>query len=187
MRIQVEKKAGNMWVANASIEIKAWDACNQEGLGTTVITNDEPGVNPNQQVAIETAIKSVINDKFEKVMFNFYKYITGWLKNGVTYQVYFHKILQYVEYNALMENLKSDSDFGKEMKMITESDFMKLECNYFSKPNEFLTKLMKNITAIKSLEKYKLEPKIIFGRQIHLIPSSILEEKTNFFKNINKY
>ncbi len=190
MRIQVEKKAGNMWVANASIEIKAWDACNQEGLGTTVITNDEPGVNPNQQVAIETAIKSAINDKFGKLLYYFNRYMADWLKNGATYQIRFYQEMEYMEHKALRDKLKADASFGGEMQIMSAGGYMKLECSFKAKQLEFIDKLMENIEGADRLKKYQFEPQIIFGRQISLITRGksipLLREKEDFLKKASK-
>lgn len=153
------------------IEIKSYDNCTAEGLGTTTMesgwssSRDKSG----QLAGLQEAVKNDMN----KLMGTFMRYIGNWVNNGTPFELRFYQVGTYRDFRALKTKLQEDSNFGGEMEIVSIDNYTKLNCTFKNKPDQLADKILDFADGIPELKAKVLDIKLIYGRQINFAPQKV--------------
>lgn len=153
------------------IEIKSYDNCTAEGLGTTTMestwsaSRDKSG----QLAGLQEAVKNDMN----KLMGTFMRYIGNWVNNGTPFELRFYQVGTYRDFRALKTKLQEDSNFGGEMEIVSIDNYTKLNCTFKNKPDQLADKILDIADGIPELKVKVLDIKLIYGRQINFAPQKV--------------
>jgi len=153
------------------IEIKSYDNCTAEGLGTTTMesgwssSRDKSG----QLAGLQEAVKNDMN----KLMGTFMRYIGNWVNNGTPFELRFYQVGTYRDFRTLKTKLQEDSSFGGEMEIVSVDNYTKLNCTFKNKPDQLADKILDISDAIPELKVKVLDIKLIYGRQINFAPQKV--------------
>jgi hypothetical protein len=156
---------------SVGLEVKAFDNCTGEGLGT-VILNSHETTSVEDQRAKKTAVASAIDADADKLLETFATYIGNWINNGTPFELRFYNAGGFRELRSLRTSLKKDLSFGGEMEIVGAEDFQKLNCTFKKKPDELADKVLDVSDEIPDWKAKNLDVKYIYGRQISFAPKS---------------
>lgn len=157
--------------AKHMIEIKSYDNCTAEGLGTTVLESD--WTTSRDKTAILAGIQEAVNKDVSKLLGAFTRYIGQWVNGGTPFELRFYQVGTYRDFRSLRTKLQEDSNFGGDMEIISIDNYTKLNCTFRNKPDQLADKILDIADAIPELKDKILDIKLIYGRQINFAPQSV--------------
>jgi hypothetical protein len=152
-----------------SIEVKAYDNCTAEGLGTIVLESGWKG----SSSGIQAGITEAVQNGFDKLLGVFNSYIGNWVNGGTPFELRFYSTGTYRDFRDLRTKLKEDSDFGGDMEIISLDNYTKLNCTFKKKPDELADKVLDIADMIPTFKEKVLDVKLIYGRQINFAPHNV--------------
>lgn len=164
-----EESFGITTKSSVGLEVKAYDNCTGEGLGTVVI-NGPDVVDAESDNAKRSSIEEAIENEGEKLLESFLTYIGEWVNNGTPYELRFYNSGSFRDLRNLRQNLKSDANFGGEMEIVGADNFQKLNCTFRRKPDELADKVLDLADQLPEWKSRQMDVKFIYGRQISFAP-----------------
>lgn len=156
--------------SKAVIEVKVYDNCTAEGLGTVTLESNWKSVSSG---GVKDAIKEAVTKDFDKLMGTFNSYIGEWVNNGTPFELRFYSSGTFRDMRELREKLKSDSNFGGQMEIVSFDNYTKLNCTFKKKPDELADKVLDYADQVPSFKSRLMDVKYIYGRQISFAPQSV--------------
>jgi hypothetical protein len=154
-----------------TIEVKAYDNCTAEGLGTVVL---ESPFKSSQSGGIQAGIADALKNNLDTLMSVFNSYIGTWVNSGTPYELRFYSCGTYRDFRDLRTKLKADNDFGGDMEIVSMENFTKLNCTFKKKPDELADKILDYADQIEALKAKVLDVRFIYGRQINFAPQNVV-------------
>jgi len=155
----------------ATIEVKLYDNCTAEGLGTLEISGDWQK-SSDERKAVRDAIANAVEKGMNQVLETFNGYIGDWINNGTPFEIRIYSAGTFRDVRELRNKLKADPNFGGEMEIVGADDFQKLNCTFKKKPDELADKVLDISDEIPAFKVKRLDVKLIYGRQISFAPSN---------------
>lgn len=155
--------------AKVGIEVKAYDNCTGEGLGTVVLSSGD-FASMDDVNGMHSAIDHAIQNDGQKLLETFAQYIGGWVNNGIPYELRFYDAGGFRELRALRQQLKADASFGGDMEVVSADDFQKLNCTFKRKPDELADKVLDVADNLPEFKTRNMDVKYMYGRQISFAP-----------------
>ena len=153
------------------IEIKSYDNCTAEGLGTT--TMESGWTNSRDKTGMLSGIQEAVKNDMSKLLGTFMRYIGNWVNNGTPFELRFYQVGTYRDFRTLKTKLQEDSNFGGEMEIVSIDNYTKLNCTFKNKPDQLADKILDIADAIPELKAKVLDIKLIYGRQINFAPQAV--------------
>jgi len=159
--------------AKISMQVKAYDNCTAEGLGTMVF---ESSRNSSADAAsiFGTGISEAVNKNADQLIGRFITYIGNWVNNGTPYELRFYNVGTYRDFRDLKGKMKEISQFGGDMEIVSVNNYTKLNCTFKKKPDELADKVLDLADQIPALKDKVLDIKLIYGRQINFAPRNAI-------------
>jgi hypothetical protein len=158
--------------SKVTIELKAYDNCTAEGLGTVLLESDW-GTSNNSDDATRAAIAQVAKDQVEKMLNPFTSYIGDWVNNGTPYEIRFYSFGTFRDLRNIRQELKKDPNFGGEMEIQGADNYQKLNLTFKKTPDDLADKILDLADIIPAMRAKRLDVKLIYGRQISFAPSAV--------------
>ncbi len=155
----------------ATIEVKLYDNCTAEGLGTMEISGDWQKSNDVRK-ATRDALSNAIDKGMDQILETFNGYIGDWINNGTPFEIRIYSAGTFRDVRELRNKLKADPNFGGEMEVVGADDFQKLNCTFRKKPDELADKVLDISDEIPGFKAKRLDVKLIYGRQISFAPTN---------------
>jgi hypothetical protein len=155
--------------SKVTIELKAYDNCTAEGLGTIIMESDwTSGRDPKATLlnGVSTAIAGNIDNLFK--VFN--SYIGDWVNNGIPYELRFYASGSYRDFRDLRTQLKNDKNFGGQMEIIGFDNYTKLNCTFKKRPDELADRIIDLSDDVPFFAEKEMDVRLIYGRQISFAP-----------------
>ncbi len=155
--------------SKVTIELKAYDNCTAEGLGTIIMESDwTSGRDPKATLmdGVSTAIAGNIDNLFK--VFN--SYIGDWVNNGIPYELRFYASGSYRDFRDLRNQLKNDKNFGGQMEIIGFDNYTKLNCTFKKRPDELADRIIDLSDDVPFFADKEMDVRLIYGRQISFAP-----------------
>ncbi len=151
------------------MDMKAYDNCTAEGLGTVVIegpwkNTTEGDLNERQE--LQQVIASKTDDLFE--VFNMY--VGDWVNNGTPFELRFMGSGGFRDLRELRQRLQADKSFGGQMELAGSDGYIALNCTFRNKPEELADRVLSLADEIEGLKSQRLDVQLIYGRQITFGP-----------------
>lgn len=153
------------------IEVKSYDNCTAEGLGTT--TMESGYTSSRDKAGMLTGIQEAVKNDFAKLMGSFMRYIGNWVNNGTPFELRFYQVGTYRDFRSLKTKLQEDANFGGEMEIVSVDNYTKLNCTFKNKPDQLADKILDIADGIPELKVKVLDIKLIYGRQINFAPQKV--------------
>lgn len=167
--------------SKVTIELKAYDNCTAEGLGTIILESDWSS-GKDAKTTKNSGVTSAITTNIDKLFKVFNTYIGDWVNNGTPYELRFYASGTYRDFRDLRTKLKSDNNFGGQMEIVSFDNYSKLNCTFRKKPDELADKILDYADQIPFFASKEMDVRLIYGRQISFAPR---KEKVPELDNIN--
>jgi hypothetical protein len=155
------------------IDVKAYDNCTAEGLGTVVLESDwNTAADANQ--SLRNGVTEAVNKELDKLLTVFNSYIGDWVNNGTPFELRFYASGTFRDMRDLRERLKADKNFGGQFEMINVNNYTKINCTFRKKPDELADRVLDISDMVPSLASKKMDVKFIYGRQISFAPQEFV-------------
>lgn len=158
--------------SKVSVQVKAYDNCTAEGLGTIVLESDWKNSGDTES-KVQTGISESVQNGFGKMLEIFISYIGNWVNNGTPYELRFYSTGTYRDFRDLRKMLKEDKEFGGEMEIVSVENYTRLNCTFRKKPDELADKVLDYSDQIPNLAAKVIDVKFIYGRQINFAPQKV--------------
>ena len=139
--IRKENKAFGTVACKVRIEIKSYDNCTAEGLGTIVAESDWQ-ISKSENESIKKAIDMAMKIAGDKLFYLVTKYIASWARQGAPFELRFYKIDE-DKMDELVDKLNEDPDFGGQLEPVITQDYWRLNCTFKSTPYRLRRKIRK--------------------------------------------
>jgi hypothetical protein len=171
-RITVSKRSEAFDTRTASkvlIELKAYDNCTAEGLGTTLIESDWAS-GRDAESTLYSSIASTIEEKIDELFKLYISYIGDWVNNGTPYELRFYASGSYRDFRDIRNKLKVHKDFGGQMEIVSFDNYTKLNCTFSKKPDDLADAILDISDEVPFFKEKEMDVRLIFGRQISFAP-----------------
>lgn len=165
--IKEEAKALGITLAQATADIKSYDNCTAEGLGTVVGEGDVQ-VSTDTLEAQRKGIDGAIYNAGGKVFYLILKYLGEWCNNGAPFELRFYGIDEDMM-DKLIDRLRQDPDFGHQLEPVMAGDYWRLNVTFKKTAYEMRRKTREYANGIN----LPLETKLQYGRQLSFAPRGI--------------
>lgn len=155
--------------SKVSIELKAYDNCTAEGLGTIIMESDwSSGRDANTTLmnGVSTAVSGNIDNLFKA----FNSYIGDWVNNGIPYELRFYASGSYRDFRDLRNRLKEDKNFSGQMEIVCFDNYTKLNCIFKKRPDELADRILDISDEVPFFAEKEMDVRLIYGRQISFAP-----------------
>lgn len=155
--------------SKVSIELKAYDNCTAEGLGTIIMESDwSSGRDANTTLmnGVSTAVSGNIDNLFKA----FNSYIGDWVNNGIPYELRFYASGSYRDFRDLRNRLKEDKNFAGNMEIVSFDNYTKLNCIFKKRPDELADRILDISDEVPFFAEKEMDVRLIYGRQISFAP-----------------
>ncbi len=174
--IHVNERSENFDTRTAAqvvVEIKVYDNCTAEGLGTVMLESDWNSGSGASTPAL-TGIGQAIDNGFNEVMGTFNAYIGNWVNNGTPYELRFYRIGTFRDFRDLRNKIKEGSDFGGQFQITSVKDYTRVNATFTNVPDDVAFEILDYADAIPGFENKELDVIMIYGRQISFAPRSVI-------------
>jgi len=154
------------------VEVKAYDNCTAEGLGTTTMESDWNS-SRDETGRMFAGIQEAVKNDFIKLLEVFNRYIGSWVNNGTPFELRFYQVGTYRDFRTLRSKLQEDSNFGGEIEIVSIDNYTKINCTYKNRPDQLADKILDMADAIPDMKEKVLDVKLIYGRQINFAPQNL--------------
>ncbi len=151
------------------IELKAYDNCTAEGLGTIIMESDWNS-GKEAKATMFSGVTTAVNSNIDKLFKVFNTYIGDWVNNGTPYELRFYASGSYRDFRDLRTKLKSDNNFGGQMEIVSFDNYTKLICTFRKRPDELADKIIDYADQIPFFASKEMDVRLIYGRQISFAP-----------------
>jgi hypothetical protein len=151
-----------------NIEVKAYDNCTAEGLGTVVLSSEWKSAND-----VNTAINDAVTKNFDNLLHTFTSYIGDWANNGTPFELRFYSSGTYRDMRDLRQKLKDDNSFAGQLEIVSLTNYTKINCNFKKKPDELADKVLDLADEIPAFKEKRMDVKFIYGRQVSFAPHNV--------------
>ncbi len=166
------------------IELKAYDNCTAEGLGTVILESDWNS-GKEAKATMFSGVTTAVNSNIDKLFKVFNTYIGDWVNNGTPYELRFYASGTYRDFRDLRTKLKTDNNFGGQMEIVSFDNYTKLICTFRKRPDELADKIIDYADQIPFFATKEMDVRLIYGRQISFAPR---KEKVPELDNVkNQY
>ena len=155
------------------IEVKIYDNCTAEGLGTVVLESDWQDAT-DVASGYRSGITDAVTRDFTKMIMPFNMYLGEWVNNGTPYELRFYGTGTFRDFRELRNLLKEDPQFGGQLEVTSVNNYTKLNCTYKKKPDELADIVLDYADKIPAFAAKKLDVKFIYGRQISFAPQAMV-------------
>jgi hypothetical protein len=155
------------------VEIKAYDNCTAEGLGTIALEspwNTAIEIKNSETKGIEQAVTSGV----QKLLNIFTSYIGDWVNNGTPFELRFYQMGTFRDFRDLRTKIKEDPNFGGQMSITSFNNLTKLNCTFKNLPDDVAFNILDYSDAIPGLKSKTIDVLLIFGRQINFAPRNVV-------------
>lgn len=152
-----------------TIELKAYDNCTAEGLGTIILESDWNS-GKEAKATKNSGVTSAITSNIDKLFTVFNTYIGDWVNNGTPYELRFYASGTYRDFRDLRTKLKADNNFGGQMEIVSFDNYTKLICTFRKRPDELADKIIDYADQIPFFATKEMDVRLIYGRQISFAP-----------------
>ena len=158
--------------SQVTLEVKAYDNCTAEGLGTVVL---ESGWKSSSDAAslVNSGVTDAVQKGFDKLLSVFVSYIGSWVNDGTPFELRFYSTGTYRDFRDLRTRMKADQDFGGDMEIVSLENYTKLNVTFRKKPDELADKVLDYADQIPAFAAKVLDVKLIYGRQINFAPQNV--------------
>lgn len=125
----------------ATIEIKAYDNCQSEGLGTIEMEGNFSTI-ADKRSAVEQSTVNAISQKFDRLLMFFNTSIGKWANNGAPYLVRIFNAGGYEDFMDMKNKMKADPDFGGAVEFNTSENFVSFRFKFKKPPDEVADKII---------------------------------------------
>lgn len=185
-RIYTEEKSENFDTRKSSrirINIKAYDNCTAEGLGTATLESDwVPG--SASGTGIQTGIGQAVEKDIKKLMALFNSYIGSWINNGAPYELRFYQVGTFRDFRDLRNSIRESPDFGGQMEITSLNNYTRLNATFKSLPDDVAFNILDFADAIPGFKEKMLDVLLIYGRQISFAPRDVVVPEIEENKNL---
>lgn len=157
------EKALGIKVGKSTIDLKAYDNCTAEGMGTAV-GNGEIQASMVDKEARRKAMSSGAERASEKLLCLCQKYIADWCQNGAPFLLRFYKCGTYRTLRKLKDKLKNDPRFGGQMRIVSAADYSNLDVTFKGTADDLADAVLDFADAIPELQG--LDVRLFYGRQV---------------------
>lgn len=155
--------------SKVTIELKAYDNCTAEGLGTIIMESDwSSGRDP--KATLMTGVSTAIAGNIDNLFKIFNSYIGDWVNNGIPYELRFYASGSYRDFRDLRNQLKNDKNFGGQMEIIGFDNYTKLNCTFRKRPDELADRIIDLSDEVPFFAEKEMDVRLIYGRQISFAP-----------------
>jgi len=155
-----------------TIEVKAYDNCTAEGLGTISIESDWATAR-EKQAGIFAGVQDAVSNNFDRLLSVFARYIGSWVNNGTPYELRFYQVGTYRDFRSLRAKLQDDPNFGGEMEIVSVDNYTKLNLTFKNRPDQLADKILDMADDIPDMKAKVLDIKFLYGRQINFAPQNV--------------
>jgi hypothetical protein len=152
-----------------SLDVKAYDNCTAEGLGTVSIKSDRMSARELKST-VKDGIEGATSKDMSRLMSLFNGYIGTWVNTGTPYELRFYSIGGFRDFRDLSTQIKADPDFGGQFEITSVPQYTRINCTFKSKPDDLAYKILDYTDAVPNLKAKKVDVKLIYGRQINFAP-----------------
>jgi hypothetical protein len=167
----------------ATIEIKTYDNCQAEGLGTIEMEGIFSKIE-NKDDAVKQSIKEAIARNIDRLLMFFSTNIGKWANNGCPYALKFFDAGGYSDFIELKNKLKSDPDFAGAIEISAMENYISLRCKFKKVPDELADKIILLLREDPILKDKNIDVKHIYQRQIYFAPKSVVVPEVQDVKNV---
>lgn len=153
------------------IEVKSYDNCTAEGLGTTTLESD--WTTGRDKTGMLAGIQEAVSRDMDKLMGTFTRYIGQWVSSGTPYELRFYQTGTYRDFRNLRTKLQEDQNFGGDMEIVSVENYTKLNVTFKNKPDQLADKILDIADAIPEFKAKILDIKLIYGRQLNFAPQAV--------------
>lgn len=174
--IKSENRSENFDTKTSSkmlLEIKAYDNCTAEGLGT--LSLESPWNTSIDAKGGETkGIEQAVTNGVQKLLNIFTSYIGDWVNNGTPFELRFYQMGTFRDFRDLRTKIKEDPNFGGQMSITSFNNLTKLNCTFKNLPDDVAFNILDYSDAIPGLKNKSIDVLLIFGRQINFAPRNVV-------------
>ncbi|MBN1339562.1 MAG: hypothetical protein JXA03_09570 [Bacteroidales bacterium] len=173
-KIQAEERSENFDTRKSSrvrMQIKAFDNCTAEGLGTAVLESEWV---PGSASDLTTGITRAVHKDIGKLMSLFNSYIGSWINNGTPYELRFYQVGTFRDFRDLRNSIKESPDFGGQIEITGLNNFTRLNATFRSVPDDVAFNILDYADAIPGFKEKTLDVLLIYGRQISFAPRNVV-------------
>lgn len=153
------------------MELKAYDNCTAEGLGTVQLESDWAASN-NADDATRAALADLAKNQLDKLMDPFTAYVGDWVQNGTPFELRFYSLGTFRDFRELRQKMKANPNFGGEMEIVGADNYQTLNCTFRKTPDELADIILDYADDVPGLKAKRVDVKLIYGRQINFAPSN---------------
>jgi hypothetical protein len=155
--------------SKVTIELKAYDNCTAEGLGTIIMESDwSSGRDP--KATLMTGVSTAIAGNIDNLFKVFNSYIGDWVNNGIPYELRFYASGSFRDFRELRNKLKDDKNFGGQMEIVGFDNYTKLNCTFRKRPDELADRILDISDKVPFFAEREMDVRLIYGRQISFAP-----------------
>lgn len=167
----------------ATIEIKAYDNCQSEGLGTIEMEGIFSKI-MDKNDAVKQSIVQAISLNMDRLLMFFNKDIGKWANNGSPYVLKFFKAGSIDDFYNLMDKMEASPDFGGAVEISAIRDYISLRCNYKQIPRKMSQKIITLAKEDEVLKSKNLETQLIYQRQIYFGIKDVVDPEVQNVKTV---
>lgn len=155
--------------SKVTIELKAYDNCTAEGLGTIVMESDWSS-GRDAKSTLMNGVSTAVSGNIDKLFKAFNSYVGDWVNNGIPYELRFYASGSYRDFRDLRNRLKDDRNFGGHMEIISFDNYTKLNCVFKKRPDELADRIIDISDEVPFFAEKEMDVRLIYGRQISFAP-----------------
>lgn len=155
--------------SKVSIELKAYDNCTAEGLGT-IIMESEWSSGRDAKATLMNGISTAISGNIDNLFKTFNSYVGDWVNNGIPYELRFYASGSYRDFRDLRNRLKEDKNFAGNMEIVSFDNYTKLNCIFKKRPDELADRILDISDEVPFFAEKEMDVRLIYGRQISFAP-----------------
>jgi hypothetical protein len=185
IKVRTEAKADGVSATKVTIEVKAYDNCVAEGLGTIVMESSWK-MSKDLGDATRLAIAEAVDWGCGRLLGVFNKSMADWANNGAPYELRFYNVGKPRDLRGLIAKLQDDANFGGTLEPVQTDNFVKINCTYRKRPYDMYNTVLDYADAIPELKAKVIDAKLQYGRQISFAPDGVIVPDADALKKLNE-
>ncbi len=166
--------------SKVSLEVRAFDNCTAEGLGTIILESDWKSSRDTQSTIIE-GIGDAVSNHFDRLLAVFTGYIGDWVNNGTPFELRFYSTGSFRDFRELRRKIINDPNFGGQIEVVAFNNYTKLNVTFRDRPDDLAYRILDYADEVPNFKNKLLDVKLIYGRQINFAPSGIRVPELEIF------
>lgn len=162
---------GTRTQSRLDLDIKTYDNCTAEGLGTVVLASNWKSGSLGNNGNMRSVLTEAIDKDMDKLMLVFNQYVGDWVNNGTPFELRFYGIGGFRDLRDLRQRIQSDKNFGGQMEIVGAEGYQRLNITFRNQPADLADKILSIADDIPTLRAQRLDVKLIYGRQISFAPT----------------